>query len=166
MSGHPVDRIVWLPRNALHPNSYNPNKQAPPEKDLLKTSIFEDGWTQPIVATSSLEIIDGFHRWGIAADPEIAALSDGRVPVAVLDPKDATSQRMSTIRHNRARGTHGVLPMAEIVGEMVRRGVSVEELCRRLGMEPEEVFRLALRVGIPKSSMIAGAKWSRSWTPK
>ena len=30
-------------------NDYNPNKVAPPEMELLKHSIEEDGYTQPIV---------------------------------------------------------------------------------------------------------------------
>ena len=72
------------------------------------------------------------------------ALTGGTVPVVEvrLDP---THRMMSTIRHNRARGTHAVLRMAEIVRGMVDDGVPQREIRKRLGMEAEEVIRLLNR---------------------
>jgi hypothetical protein len=72
---------------------------------------------------------------------------------------------MATIRHNRARGTHAVLRMADIVGDMIQMGIAMEEICERMQMEPEEVVRLANRKGIPKTEIITGTGWSKSWTP-
>ena len=54
---------------------------------------------------------------------------------------DKVHRKMSTIRHNRARGVHGVLPMADIVQGMVTEGVSRDDIARRLGMEEEEIER-------------------------
>ncbi|MFI1954818.1 ParB N-terminal domain-containing protein [Streptomyces xinghaiensis] len=145
----PVSSLVWMPRESLTANSWNPNKQAPPEHRLLKTSILENGWTQPIVARDqddgTYEVVDGYHRWTVSADPEIAALSGGLVPVVVLPPTDPATARMATIRHNRARGTHHVLGMAEIVSDLLTLGISPEEISKRLEMDPEEVDRLADR---------------------
>ncbi len=72
---------------------------------------------------------------------------------------------MATIRHNRARGTHLVLKMAEIVSEMIASDCSIEEIMSRLQMEREEVVRLANRQGIPQSDLIENSEWSKSWIP-
>src|SRR3954470_14009855 len=120
-TGHqPVSTIQWVPRARLAANAWNPNKQAPPEHRLLKRSILENGWTQPIVVRpegDGLEIVDGYHRWLVAADPEVAGLTDGLVPVVELAACPPDLARLATIRHNRARGTHAVVPMADIVAE-------------------------------------------------
>ncbi len=137
-----------MPREALSKNLWNPNVQAPPEHRLLKTSILENGWTQPIVAReidTVLEIVDGFHRWTISADRDVAALTGGLVPVVTLPPTDAATARMATVRHNRARGTHHVLGMAEIVTDLLELGISAQDISARLEMDPEEVDRLADR---------------------
>ena len=162
----PVNAVEWLHRDNLKPNSYNPNKVAPPEMELLKISILEDGWTQPIVINSDMEIVDGFHRWTVSGTVEIYALTAGLVPVVRLERKDGASQKMSTIRHNRARGTHAVLNMSQIIQTMIEEDkLSIQEICHRLQMEDEEVIRLAARVGIPKSSIIQDSKWSKAWVP-
>jgi ParB-like chromosome segregation protein Spo0J len=140
----PVSHVVWVPANTLHANDYNPNHVAPPEMALLKLSIMEDGFTQPIVARPDGEIVDGFHRWTLGStDADLIARYGGYVPVVRLRPADAAHQRMSTIRHNRARGNHAVVRMAEIVRELAgTMGLDPVEIGRRLGMEDEEVERL------------------------
>lgn len=155
-----------MDRDSLRPNDYNPNAVAPPELRLLKISIIEDGWTQPIVCNPDNTIVDGFHRWTVSGSKEIRGLTGGKVPVVYVTPKDAASQKMTTIRMNRARGTHGVLPMAEIVSSMIEEGISIEEICSRMQMESEEVVRLANRKGIPKTSIVSDHQWSKSWVPE
>jgi hypothetical protein len=50
---------------------------------------------------------------------------------------------MATIRHNRARGEHYVMSMADIVTELIDElNIEPAELIKRLGMEKEEVSRL------------------------
>lgn len=161
----PVATVTWLHRDTLTSNDYNPNHAAPPEFRLLKTSILADGWTQPIVARRNFEIVDGFHRWKASADPEIYALTDGLVPVVFLsDEASEAHQRMSTIRHNRARGKHGIRPMAEIARSLVEtHGVEGEELERLLGMEAEEVERLLDLSGMPSRGGSSG--FNKGWVP-
>jgi len=165
MKKQPIQNVQWVHRDQLVANNYNPNKVAPPELKLLKTSILEDGWTQPIVVNSDMTIVDGFHRWTVSGHKEIYAITDGLVPVVVLEPKDKAHQRMSTIRHNRARGTHGVLEMSNIVSGLVLEGLSGEEIMSRLGMEKEEVVRLLFRAGIPKSDVFKDGDFGKSWNP-
>lgn len=162
----PVADLKWVDRNTLSPNNYNPNRVATPEMELLIISILEDGWTQPIVINPDNEIVDGFHRWTVSADPRIYKLTEGLVPVVVTRPKDIEQQKMATIRHNRARGQHGVLDMANIIAGMVDAGLSQQEIETRLQMESEEVIRLANRAGIAKSSLIQDREFSKAWVAK
>lgn len=45
----PVLDVKMVPTWKVHANDYNPNKVATPEMLLLKHSIEQDGYTQPIV---------------------------------------------------------------------------------------------------------------------
>ena len=45
----PVYNVRAIPLEKIKANNYNPNKVAPPEMKLLEISIWEDGFTQPIV---------------------------------------------------------------------------------------------------------------------
>ena len=150
----PVNKVEWIDRNELNANDYNPNHVAPPELELLKTSIIEDGWTQPIVILSDKTIVDGFHRWTLSNDPEVSAMTDGKVPVVTVD-FDKDHRMMSTIRHNRARGTHAVL----------EDNLSDKEIMERLSMEEEELERLLDNSGMT----IRGTKqidgFGKSWVP-
>ena len=156
----PVSKIEWIDRNKLKANDYNPNTQGSPEFTLLKTSILEDGWTQPIVINPDYTIVDGFHRWSISKEKEVFEMTNGYVPVVILEPKDISHQKMSTIRHNRARGSHGVLKMGVIVKDLIDEGKSINEIMERLQMEREEVERLAITQGV--TDMITG-DFSKSW---
>ena len=171
----PVAHLVWVHRDSLSANAWNPNIQAPPETKLLKLSILENGWTQPLVAhevtddqgfTASLEIVDGYHRWLVSADPEVFALTNGWVPVVLLRTgTDPATARMATVRHNRARGTHHVLRMADLVAELaVELAVEPASLGRRLGMDDEEVSRLLDRGQMTKRG--SAPDFGQGWIPQ
>lgn len=166
VDAQPVSAVRWLSREVITANGWNPNVQAPPEFRLLKVSILENGWTQPIVVRDqddgTYEVVDGYHRWKIGGDRDVAALTDGLVPVVVLPPTDAATARMATIRHNRARGTHHVLGMADIVADLLKLGISPEEIARRLEMDPEEVDRLADRGNM--LTRFAPDTFNQGWT--
>ena len=164
----PVNKVVWVDRNELTANDYNPNRVAPPELKLLKISILSDGWTQPIVARTDGEIVDGFHRWTVAEDPEVLAMTDGLVPVVYLsDAVTDEHQRMSTIRHNRARGTHHVVKMADIVCKLSDRGMETEQIAELMQMEEEEIKRFKDHGSMLKLiEEDAGTSFSNAWTTK
>ncbi len=67
----------------------------------------------------------------------------------------------ATIRHNRARGVHGVLPMTDIVASLIRDGWSDTEVARELGMDADEVLRFKQTSGLP--SLFANHDYSKSW---
>jgi ParB-like chromosome segregation protein Spo0J len=88
------------------------------------------------------------------------------VPVVVVDG-DRMERMAATIRHNRARGEHGVVPMASIVRDMIDAGVPMREVQTRLGMEDEEVERLVDRAGMPERMRARGVtSLGKSWRPE
>ena len=160
----PLATVEWVEPSTLRANDYNPNHVAPPEMKLLKISLVENGWTQPIVAHPSGEIVDGFHRWTLAStDPEVQALTDGLCPVVRLVDVGPDVARMATIRHNRARGNHYVVKMSDIVHDLVDLGLSEKEIAVRLGMDKEEVRRLIQRGNSLERN--AGDEFNKGWVP-
>ena len=105
------------------------------------------------------------HDVTVSADKRLLDRYNGMVPTVTIDI-DPVHRQMSTIRHNRARGTHGILPMASIVRSIVEDGVSKEEIQTRLGMEDEEVDRLVDRSGMPTIIQKKQADFGSSWKPK
>lgn len=161
MQDDPINVVEWIDRESLSPNDYNPNRQAPPEHELLVLSILESGWTSAIVVLPDYTIVDGYHRWLASADKRLAKKYRGKVPIVILNA-DPVHRRMATVRHNRARGQHGILPMADLVRGMVEDGVPREAIERGLGMEDEELDRLLARAGMPTK---IGSGFGKSWRP-
>lgn len=143
----PVDLVTWIESSRVIANNYNPNKVAPPEMRLLALSIIEDGYTQPIVTYLDEEagqyiVVDGFHRGRVGSEVlEIRKRLYGYLPVVVID-KDPGERMASTVRHNRARGTHDVDLMSDLVAELHRVGKSDTWIAKHLGMDADEVLRL------------------------
>ena len=124
----PVYQIRRVPLDQIRSNAYNPNSVAPPEMKLLYQSIKEDGYTMPIVCyqleDGTYEIVDGFHRCQIMKTyRDIYEREDGMMPVAVID-KPLGNRMASTIRHNRARGSHNIGLMTSIIQELTEAGMS------------------------------------------
>lgn len=167
MREHPVDCVIWLPIDSVRKNEYNPNSVAPTELKLLETSIMEDGYTQPVVtwvAEEGREIIDGFHRSKVARESKLVNHSVmGLIPVTTVRDRqvDKSNRMASTIRHNRARGTHSVDAMAEIVLELKARNWKTSRICRELGMEEDEVVRLCQITGL--AGLFSDAEFSQAW---
>lgn len=168
MKSEPVDCVLWVEADRVHGNAYNPNVVAPPEMRLLQRSIMSDGYTQPIVAwpteSDAYEVVDGFHRHKIGK--EVRAVRKrvrGRLPISVINPdRTGPEDRMAaTIRHNRARGVHGVDGMSDIVLDLSRRGRSEEWIAKELGMEPDEVLRLKQIQGL--AEIFADEEFSEAW---
>lgn len=164
----PVDCVLWVKNELVHANDYNPNSVAPPEMELLKTSIMEDGYTQPIVTwpdkENSLEVVDGFHRNRVARECiDINKRVMGYLPVVKIrtSQNDKGDRIAATIRHNRARGKHKVESMSDIVIELKRRNWSDARIAKNLGMDEDEVLRLCQITGM--AELFSDADFSKSW---
>jgi len=175
----PLSRVIWVHRDQLDPNTYNPNHVPATEMELLEFSLMKLGWVFPIIAvaqgpfniinlgthceaTSStrFDIVDGFHRHKTSGKPNVGGLTDGFVPIVVIDRKDV---EMVTVMMNRAKGIHSVQKMADIVTKLLEKGVNLGDIMAGMGMDEEEVIRLAMSNGVARSSIIVNSDFSQSW---
>jgi hypothetical protein len=65
------------------------------------------------------------------------------VPIVIVKHKDESGDMYGTVTYNRARGTHLLEPMKNIVKKLMENGKSIKEISKELGMRPEEIFRLS-----------------------
>lgn len=164
----PVYGVRRVPIDKVRANEYNPNRVAPPEMRLLYDSIKQDGYTMPIICyynekDDMYEIVDGFHRYTVMLQhQDIYDREHGMLPVSVID-KPIDERMASTIRHNRARGTHDVDLMSNIVAELHKIGRSDAWLAKHLGMDQDEILRLKQITGLAEA--FKDHEFSRSWEP-
>lgn len=165
--GEPVDCVLWVESEAVQANEYNPNAVAPPEMELLRLSIREDGYTQPIVAfreNGIYIVVDGFHRNRVGKEcSDVRERIKGYLPVTIVrsDREEIDERMASTIRHNRARGKHQVEGMSNIVLELSRRNWSEERIAKKLGMDADEVLRLKQITGL--AELFSDREFSEAW---
>lgn len=180
----PVDLVLWEKADTVEGNSYNPNSVAPRQMELLKHSITADGFTQPIVAwrpgdaettdepstpadetAAPIEVVDGFHRHLIGKhDPTVAQRVHGYLPITVIntDREALEDRQAATIRHNAARGVHTIEGLSEMVLQLVRERKNFAWFEKNLGMQPDEVTRLAQVSGL--AAAFADNEFSEAWT--
>ncbi|MGQ5521359.1 ParB N-terminal domain-containing protein [Enterococcus gallinarum] len=165
----PVYSIKSVPVEKIFPNDYNPNTVAPPEMKLLYDSIKSDGYTMPIVCYYDHEkdqyiIVDGFHRYRIMLDyPDIYKRENGLLPVSIID-KSIEHRMASTIRHNRARGSHDVDLMSHIVKDLHEYGRTDRWIAKHLGMDKDEILRLKQITGL--AALFKDYTFNQAWEPE
>lgn len=165
----PVYHVIAVPIEKIEANTYNPNAVAPPEMKLLYDSIREDGYTMPIVCYYAKDedkyiIVDGFHRYRVMLEHrDIYEREHGMLPVSVID-KSLDQRMASTIRHNRARGSHDVELMSNIVKELHEIGRSDNWISKHLGMDKDEILRLKQITGL--TELFRDVKFGKAWLPK
>lgn len=154
----PAYNVQAVPVEKIRANSYNPNAVPPPEMRLLETSVWEDGYTMPCVCyyiaeEDVFEIVDGFHRYSLM-NPKSKSFSkriyereEGKLPIVVIE-KDVNNRMASTIRHNRARGSHDIDLMVNIVSELSKAGMGDAWIMKHIGMDADEILRLKQLSGI------------------
>ena len=165
----PVYNVLRIPIEKIRANSYNPNAVAPPEMKLLEISIWEDGYTMPAVCyylpdEDIYEIVDGYHRYTtLKTSQRIFERENGMLPVVVIN-KDESNRMASTIRHNRARGSHSIELMSNIVAELTQSGMSDAWILEHIGMDKDELLRLKQVTGI--AELFKNNEFSESWESK
>lgn len=164
----PVYNVIAVPIEKIEPNTYNPNAVAPPEMKLLYDSIKQDGYTMPIVCFYDKErdtyiIVDGFHRYRVMLEyPDIYKREGGKLPVSVIN-KELDNRMASTIRHNRARGSHDVDLMSNIIKELHELGRSDAWISKHLGMDRDEILRLKQITGL--TALFKDVEFGAAWKP-
>ena len=161
-----VYNVIAVPIEKIQANSYNPNAVAPPEMKLLYKSILKDGYTMPIVCyylkdIDKYEIVDGYHRYTTMLNHKnIYDRENGKLPVSIID-KSITERMASTIRHNRARGSHDIELMTNIISDLVSSEMSDAWIMRNIGMDADELLRLKQITGL--AELFKDKEFSNSW---
>jgi ParB-like chromosome segregation protein Spo0J len=147
--------VEYAAIGSFRANPWNPNRQNAHEFKMLKMSIEDAGFTQPIMVVEVLEqhadewqpelaqgyrfgdlvIVDGEHRWRAAAD-----LGMDTIPYVVM-PYGAAQARLSTLQMNRARGSEDLNLAAEVLRDLERLGV-LAWAGSRLDMSDDELGRM------------------------
>lgn len=157
-----VLRIEYVPIDEVEPNDYNPNRQSEHDYDLLKLSIREDGFTQPVIvlatknANGKYPIVDGEHRWRAAHD-----LGFTEIPVAKVD-MSMEQARIATLRHNRARGSEDIELAAQVLRDLRDLG-ALDWAADSLQMDDIEIDKLINE--IPAPDALAHEQFSDAWNP-
>ena len=85
---------------------------------------------------------------------------NGMLPVVVIE-KDLSNRMASTIRHNRARGTHSIELMVNIVAELVDAGMSDSWISKNIGMDADEILRLKQISGL--AALFKNCEFTKAW---
>ena len=166
MDKQPINNIVWTETDKIKANDYNPNVVLTQELNLLKFSLLQQGWLQPVLVSSQdNEIIDGYHRWWLCSnDKDVRAMTDGKVPVVFFD-MDTAHRMCLTIRINRAKGNHIAYKMHEIVYKLHNEfGMSLDEIGKEIGANKKEV-ELLMAEGVFAVKDTQNHKYSKAWKP-
>ncbi|MBO7910890.1 MULTISPECIES: IbrB-like domain-containing protein [Vibrio] len=162
----PACHVEMIPLDEIEANQYNPNKMAPPESKLLKTSMEKNGVTMPILVSclntsvKKYVVIDGFHRYQLLLNhPELQALK-GYVPAVVLSLPEEKCMSTS-VRHNLARGSHQVELTAALLIQLKDMGWTNHKICYELGMDKDEVLRLQQVTGL--AAAFKDQDFSQAW---
>lgn len=153
---------VLINRKLVQPNDYNPNHVAKDKMRLLETSIIDNGFCYGIVMIFDYEIekfviIDGDHRDQIAGEKWLKLKY---VPGVILN--HSMDKRLSaTVQFNKARGVHKIDLNSELVKRMVDLKVPDETICKKLGMDPDEMLRHKRNVRI--ADVYKDLQYSKSW---
>lgn len=149
--------IEYVTPDSIYPNAYNPNRQSEREFELLCSSMLEDGFTTPVlVHKATREIVDGEHRWRAAQQ-----LGLKEIPVVFVDMTNE-QMRISTLRHNRARGAEDIEMTVKILQDLRELG-ALDHAVDSLGISDREMA--GLLDDLPAPEALAAETYSDSWVP-
>ena len=158
--------IEYISAAAITPNDYNPNRQGEHEFTMLKSSIMEDGFTDPVKVVErpdgALVIVDGEHRWRAVRElAEEGKLPDDQLAIVKL-PMGEAQAKIATLRHNRARGSEDVQLATDVLRDLEQLG-ALDWAADSLDMSDTELQRLL--EDIPAAPSLAGDEFSEAWAP-
>jgi hypothetical protein len=157
----PCLEVKIVPIDLVQANTYNPNHVSPNNMELLETSILDNGFCYAVITSWDEDfqkyiVVDGFHRHL----DFYQYLEATEIPI--IDLRLTAVERMqATVQFNRARGVHQVELMGDLVKALVDQGVEDETIAKKLGMEPEEVYRLKQITGI--AELFKNQIYSKAW---
>lgn len=158
-------KIEYRPFDSVKPADWRTNYVLKPDMELLRISMNDFGWLQPIVVrVEDQKIIDGTHRWVVAGEKDFQRKHGKDIPVLFVDCDEIDAMVMH-VRMNRARGDIFAKPFSKLLKNIVLSDkYSPEELETILVMSPDEVD-LMLAGGLLKKRNIPQHQYSRAWVP-
>ena len=162
-----LDRLTieYVSAATLTPNDYNPNRQNEHEFTMLKSSILEDGFTDPVKVVDrdgARVIVDGEHRWRAVRElAEEGKLADDVLAIVTL-PMGEAQAKIATLRHNRARGTEDIQLATDVLRDLEALG-ALDWAADSLDLGDEELQRLL--ADIPAAEGLAAEEFSEAWAP-
>jgi len=156
-----LDRLCveYVSTSDIKPNTYNPNRQDEATLELLKKSMTEDGFTQPVIVhRESRQIVDGEHRWRAAR-----ALGMSQIPVVFVEMTDE-QMRIATLRHNRARGSEDIELSVEVLRDLQQLG-AIDWAQDSLMISDSELNDL-LADDVGAAELLAGDEYHDAWVPE
>lgn len=157
----PCMNVRLVPIEKVKPNEYNPNRMMVKHSRYLSLSIKEDGVTMPVVGyhdqeTDTYWIVDGENRY-----KDLLKKKSPVVPVAVIH-KTLAERRISTIRHNKAKGAHQLDLEKQNFQALIAEGsYTLAQLSEKLALEPEEIVILTKAASIIEE--FKNQKFSNAW---
>jgi len=164
--------VQWVPRDAIEPNEWNPNRMKSEQRTHLARSIKNHGWTRPIVVhAEEMYIIDGEQRWTVSkkgsiqedetlTPPDVPA---GYVPVFGITVEESKA-KVSTIQHNRVRGFIDHSSLYDWLGEFEQKDI-LNDVADEIDLDRSDVKRLVNQEEV--ADVVGGShdKLSDSWEP-
>jgi len=158
-------KVDYVAHSLLIPNPWNPNRQDDHIFEMLCKSMREDGFTQPVLVNDgsvdeSLRnmICDGEHRWRAS---EVVFGADSPVPVVYV-PFTPEQMRISTLRHNLARGEHDIELTADLLRDLQAMG-AIDWAQDSLMMGDAELNRLLEDIKAPET--LHAEEFGEAWAP-
>jgi hypothetical protein len=158
--------IFWVPGAELKEAPWRANYILKPDVELLKRSLSDHGWLQPLVVQKSTNtIIDGNHRWEIASNIQpLTKAYSGCVPVTYQEV-DQIDAMVLHVQLNRARGTLVGKDLSYIVRSVMKsRKYSEKDIRTLLRMGIEE-FDLMIDGDLVKVKKYDQHQYSSAWIP-
>lgn len=159
-------QIQWVPGGELKQAPWRATYILKPDVELLKRSLADHGWMQPLVVQKSTNmIIDGNYRWEIASNihPLMKAYS-GCVPV-VYQEADNIEAMVLHVQMNRARGNLVGKDLSSIVRNISRSRKYEEKDIRTLLRMGVEEYDLMMNANLIKSKRYDLHQYSSAWVP-
>jgi len=159
-------KIQMLPKTAVHPPEWRATSILRPDLLLLKTSLTESGWLQPIVVrVSDNSIIDGSERWNVVCTDERFRKKHGDSIPVVFHDVDEIDAMVLHVRLNRARGFVHPVRLSSVVNKIIVSAKYGErDLAAILAMSDDEL-ELLLTGDLIKKKNLQKYEYSRAWVP-
>ena len=137
-----------------------------PEKMLLRISMIEHGWLQPLVVTSSDNtIIDGYQRYLISINEEKFLKKHGGFIPVLYQNVDEVDAMIMHIRLNRAKGSVNSYALSRLVKRVVASGKYDENDLGNIFLMHDDEVDLLMSDGLLKKRNWQKYEYSRAWVP-